>query len=93
MKNQDILKKRYQLRRAAGVCVLLDMEQVGMPYRKPIVLNEMGADIWEALMAGQTVAQIGQHMAEQYEVPAEEAARDVASFVQQLQAQVLLETE
>ena len=43
---------RYQLRRAAGRYWLLDMEQEGVPYRRPLCMNEMGAAVWELLVRG-----------------------------------------
>ena len=43
---------RYQIRHAAGIYWLLDMEQQGYPYEKPLPLNEMGAQIWEMMQKG-----------------------------------------
>ena len=38
--------ERYQIRQAAGMYWLLDMEQPGIPYRQPVLLNETGAAFW-----------------------------------------------
>lgn len=39
--------RHYQLRHAAGRYWLLDMQQEGLDYRKPVVLNECAAFIWK----------------------------------------------
>ena len=43
---------RYVLRRVGGSSFLLDTEQSGKPYMKPVVLNDSAADIVERLMSG-----------------------------------------
>ena len=44
--------ERYQIRQAAGMYWLLDMEQSGIPYRQPVLLNETGAAFWKLLVQG-----------------------------------------
>ena len=39
--------RHYQLRHTAGRYWLLDMQQEGLDYRKPVVLNECAAFIWK----------------------------------------------
>lgn len=40
------IKDRYQMRRAAGLYWLIDMEQNGVCWREPVAVNESGAYIW-----------------------------------------------
>ena len=47
-------RSRYQLRRAAGVYWLLDMEQDGLSCERPIMLNECGAFLWQRFRDGKT---------------------------------------
>ena len=53
-------KKKYQLRKAAGIYWLMDMEQEGIPYRKPIPVNDTGADIWTLHEAGKSKDEIAE---------------------------------
>ncbi len=73
----------YQLRRAAGICWLIDMEQGGVPFKKPIPVNEMGADLWELLETGQKEAAV-EKLCKEYRIEREEAARDVEMFLDDL---------
>lgn len=72
-------KTRYQLRRAAGMYWLIDMEQEGVPFRKPLAMNQVGADIWRMLRDGEEGG-IAAALCREYRVDAEEAARDVEEF-------------
>ena len=45
--------KNYQLRQAAGEYWLIRMDQQRFVYEKPIMLNEVGAMIWQQYMQGQ----------------------------------------
>ena len=44
--------ERYQIRQAAGMYWLLDMEQPGIPYTQPLLLNETGAAFSKLLVQG-----------------------------------------
>ena len=77
----------YQLRRAAGLYWLLDMKQEGVPYKKPLPLNDGGAEIWNMLEKGMTQEEIVDSLICQYSVTKEEATQDVEQFVKQLQSQ------
>ena len=52
--------RHYQLRHAAGRYWLLDMQQEGLDYRKPVVLNECAAFIWKRNDQGEPQEQIAQ---------------------------------
>lgn len=81
---------RYQMRHAAGVCWLLDMEQPGYPYKKPVPLNEQGAQIWEMTVRGMDIGEISGKLAEWYGVSSEEIRSDVREFYEQLGRQGIL---
>lgn len=80
-------KNRYQLRYAAGVYWLLDMEQTGRAYRKPIVMNECGAYIWENYSQQAEEDRIADLLHERYGISREEAAADVNQFIGELKEQ------
>ena len=77
-------ESRYQLRRAAGVCWLIDMEQKGVPFQKPIPVNEMGAEIWELLVCGQR-DRIVEKLCEEYQIERVEVIQDVEYFIKDLE--------
>ena len=64
-------KNRYQLRRAAGVYWLLDMEQDGLSCERPIMLNECGAFLWQRFRDGKTKEAAVQELCAEYEIPPE----------------------
>lgn len=74
----------YQLRYAAGQYWLLDMEQKGSPYKHPMNLNHIGAEIWERMVSGKQMEQIAQELADEYKVGVEEVRKDIADFKNQL---------
>lgn len=79
--------QRYQLRHAAGVYWLLDMEQEGRVNQKPQMLNACGAQIWEDYVQGETMDQMAEHLCGEYGITKEQAENDVRSFVEQLKTQ------
>ena len=80
------IKNKYQLRKAAGLYWLLNMEQKGMPYQKPIPLNETGAAIWRMLLDGESFEQIAQKLAKEYETSVDEISDDMQQFIKQLES-------
>lgn len=76
--------KAYQLRKAAGTYWLLDMNQKGPAYTKPVPLNESGAYIWQMLEKGKQIEQIAESFAKEYEIAYEEAITDIRQFLRQL---------
>ena len=82
--------RRYQLRHAAGRYWLLDMQQDGLVYHKPIELNECAAFIWEAYTSGQTQDQIASELQKNYGIPMEPARKDAEQFVIRLREQGLV---
>lgn len=71
---------RYQLRYAAGTYWLLDTWQEGVPYRKPLVMNEMGADIWRRMEQGCSPKQIVDVLSQEYQISREVVEQDVDQF-------------
>lgn len=82
---------RYQLRHAAGLYWLLDMEQDGPEYRRPLPLNEAGAEIWRSLADGMEVDAVADMLCRKYGAGEEEARADVRQFYRQLVAEGIID--
>ncbi len=78
-------KAEYQLRYAAGQYYLLHMEQKGISYEQPLVLNSMGAEIWAELVQGKSVEQIAEALGQKYNIETEQIRADVLQFYNQLE--------
>jgi hypothetical protein len=81
---------KYQLRYAAGIYWLLQMEQSGETDLPPIMLNECGAYIWNLYQEGKQFDQISAHVSEKYEIKQKAAAADVTEFFDTLQQQGIM---
>lgn len=81
----QFIKERYQLRYAAGQYWLLDMQQKGIAYQRPMSMNEVGAMICLQLAADRTHEQIAEELSRKYEVGIEEIREDIRQFVGQLE--------
>lgn len=81
-----IIDDCYSLRKAAGLYWLLDMKQVGNPYKRPMSLNEIGAQIWDLLEREYTLAAICREIAAEYNAEETEVQKDVLEFINQLKA-------
>ena len=84
------LKKRYQIRKAAGLYWLLDMEQSGIARQETIVLNESGAYIWKLYERLKSDAAVAEELSGEFDIPVEEVLADVRQFLQQLEKQGLV---
>lgn len=71
---------RYQLRYAAGTYWLLDTWQEGVPYRKPLAMNEVGADIWRMMEQGCSRKQIVDALSQEYQISRKVVEQDVDQF-------------
>ena len=87
MQNINKVGRKYQLRYAAGLYWLIDMEQSGASYTSPVPLNEGGAEIWRMLDSGMSEAEICARLCEEYELSEEQARQDLNDFITQLQSQ------
>ena len=76
---------RYQLRHAAGLYWLIDMEQPGGSYTSPVPLNEIGAMLWRTIDSGASFEELCAQLCAEYEIPMEQARSDARSFIEQLQ--------
>ena len=75
---------RYQLRHAAGLYWLIDMEQSGEKYISPVPLNESGAMLWRMLYSGASRAEICESFAAGNGISIEQARIDTDDFIRQL---------
>ena len=82
--------KNYQLRQAAGEYWLIRMDQQRFVYEKPIMLNEVGAMIWQQYMQGQTETGIAALLQQTYGIDDQEAYQDVQQFIRQLREQGII---
>lgn len=78
--------EKYQLRYAAGQYWLLDMEQTGVLYKRPMSMNVVGAEIWEMLKKGWSIEQMCAVFIKEYQVDEEEIREDIIQFQKQLTA-------
>ncbi len=86
MKKIHIIENAYMLRYAAGNYWLIDMSQKGIPYKRPMTLNEVGAKIWEMLVNECSVAEMADKLNEEYDIPKQELEEDINQFINQLRA-------
>lgn len=77
----------YQLREAAGDYWLINMEQKGLPFEKPLMLNQCGALIWKEYSAGKAMGEIAGMLRQFYGIGPAEAEADVEDFIGQLKGQ------
>lgn len=83
-------KKRYQLRKAAGVYWLVDMEQSGAERQGQIMLNESGAHIWERYEHLHTMEAVAEELSREFGIPVEQGLADIGQFFRQLEKQGLV---
>lgn len=84
---------RYQLRYAAGQYWLLDTWQEGVPYRRPLTMNEVGARIWRMMVQGCSREQIVDVLSREYQTSREVVEQDLVQFQAQLAEFGIEETE
>lgn len=84
---------RYQLRYAAGQYWLLDTWQEGVPYRRPLTMNEVGADIWHMMEQGCSREQIVDALSREYQTSRDVVEQDLDQFRAQLAEFGIKETE
>lgn len=86
-KTAHSVQKRFQLRKAAGIYWLLDMEQQGIPYQRPVQLNDAAAEIWIMLSEGRKKDEIATEIAGRYHISEETVHQDIDDFIEQLRRQ------
>ena len=81
--------ERYQLRKAAGLYWLVDMEQSGVGRQEQIVLNESGAYIWKQYRLLQSETAVAEVLSREFGISVQEGLTDIRQFFQQLKEQGL----
>lgn len=76
----------YILRRAAGLYWLIDIGQAGVPYKKPLPMNEVGARIFVLGQKGLDREEIADSISSEYNVGRETVLEDIKAFEKQLKA-------
>lgn len=79
-----IIKKELIKRDIAGDTILVPVGKTVYDSNGLFVLNELGAFIWELLPKVETEAEIVTAVLEEYDVSSEEAAADIAEFLEKL---------
>lgn len=83
-KGRKKLKERFQIRQAAGEYWLLDMQQDGRNYKRPIRLNQMGAEVVRLLLEQKSREEIAELLGKQYGVESKVILDDMEDFFNQL---------
>ena len=78
------MSARFQLRHAAGIYWLLDMEQEIGTYKKPLPMNEAGAEIFKLMQEGKNSLQIAEILVGRYSSKPEDVLSDILGFEIQL---------
>lgn len=79
-----IIKKELIKREIAGDTILVPVGRTVLDSNGLFVLNELGAFIWEILPKAETEEEICRAILAEYEVTPEEAAKDLADFLEKL---------
>lgn len=80
---------KYQLRHAAGLYWLLNMDQTSSNYRAPLPLNEVGAKIWECRSRNLSDEEISEVIAGEYNIDKLTVLKDIEEFNRQLSEELL----
>lgn len=91
--DRQISKGRYSLRYAAGQYWLLDLEQKGIPYKPPVSLNDVGAQMWSMLQEGISTEQMAEVLCKEYDIDKKEIHEDILLFQEQLKKQGIITGE
>lgn len=85
------VKKGFVLRQAAGKTVVIATSAASREFHGMVKLNATGRLIWEGLTEGKTEQELVSRLTQVYGIPAEQAQRDVHTFVEQMNAAGFLE--
>ena len=85
------IKDGFLLREVGDRTVVVPIGAQTVDFRCIMTLNESGAFLWRRLELGADVAALTAALLEEYEVTAEKAAADAASFVATLREKGLLD--
>ena len=85
-----IIQKDFIKRDVAGDIVLVPVGKTVLDANGLFVMNELGAFIWDLLPKAETEADICKAVLAEYEVSPEEAAKDIAEFLNTLREMEIL---
>lgn len=85
------IKQEYELRRMAGRNIVVDTGAGAPQGRGVFTLNDSGALLWKLLEDGAGEQELLAAVREEYEVGEEQAAADVAEFIEGLRRMRVLE--
>ena len=80
----------FTLREVAGEILVIPVGETALQMNGMIILNPVSKVIWECLEKEADSEQIVQAVLQQFDVAAEDAAADVAEFLNQMRQQELL---
>lgn len=80
------IKKELIKREIAGDTILVPVGKTVYDSNGLFVLNELGAFIWDVLPQAQSEADICKAVLAEYDVSEEEAAKDIAQFLDKLRS-------
>jgi MinD-like ATPase involved in chromosome partitioning or flagellar assembly len=86
-----VKKGEYAFRVIAGEGVLVPIRGGVGDLHSIFTMNEVGAAIWGFLAPERTTEDIIRHVCDEFEVSREQAAKDVAEFLQMLREKGLVE--
>lgn len=78
------IKKELIKREIAGDTILVPVGKTVYDSNGLFVMNELGAFLWDRLPEAKSEADLLAAVLEEYEVSADEAARDIADFLEKL---------
>lgn len=78
------IKEGFVLRDVAGQAVVIATGEASKRFHGMIKLNSTGRVIWEGLARGKSDEEIARSLVDEFDVTADQAASDVAAFVDQV---------
>ena len=85
-----LIKKEFIKRDVAGDTVLVPVGKTVLESNGLFVMNELGAFIWDLLPGAENEEDICKAVLAEYEVSPEEAAKDIAEFLNTLREMEIL---
>ena len=80
------IKSSFVLRKVAGVWTVIPLADKTLSFDGMITMNESGVLLWNRLVEGCSTQDLVNVLTGTYDVTADEAAADVASFVDKLRS-------
>lgn len=85
------IRGQFTLREVAGEVLVVPMGETALSLNGMIILNGVSKMIWEALEPGATQEELLQLILDEFDVPQKTAEEDLASFLEDLRKQNLIE--